>query len=55
MIDKQMTRKEFLGCVGAFVGVLILSRLPFQGTAKQVLRGSQDSYGNATYGRTKKK
>ena len=55
MFKKEMTRKEFLGAVGAFLGVLILSRLPFQGTAKRLVGSNQDSYGNATYGGTKKK
>ena len=45
MMNKEMTRKEFLGSVAAFLGVLILSRIPFQGAAKHLGKAKQDSYG----------
>jgi hypothetical protein len=43
----NISRKQFLGMLGGFVGTLTLSSLlPFDGT----LRGSGDKYGNSAYG-----
>lgn len=49
-----MTRKEFLSAIAAFLGVFILSRLPFYSAAKHLGASNKDSYGNDTYGGTKK-
>jgi hypothetical protein len=47
-----MTRKEFLTYLGSFVGLFLLSRLPFGGATKQSSARTPGSYGNHSYGGT---
>ena len=56
MMNREMTRKEFIGAIAAFLGVALLSRIPFQDAAKHLGGASgAGSYGNATYGGINKK
>jgi uncharacterized membrane protein YeaQ/YmgE (transglycosylase-associated protein family) len=53
MDRNDMTRKEFLGIVGAFVAFIVLRRLPLSGDASKTLtRLKPGSYGTNTYGGT---
>jgi hypothetical protein len=49
MTHRDMTRKEFLAYLGSFLGLFLLSHLPFGGTTKQPAH-VPGSYGNNTYG-----
>lgn len=49
-MHRDMTRKEFLAYVGSFLGLFLLSRLPFSGGTKPTGPGAPGSYGNHTYG-----
>jgi hypothetical protein len=53
LLHRDMTRKEFLAYVGSFLGLFLLSRLPWSGSSKQT-HGAQipGSYGNHVYGGT---
>jgi hypothetical protein len=53
MTHRDMTRKEFLAYVGSFLGLFLLSRLPFGGGAKRGEAQTPGSYGTNTYGGTK--
>ncbi len=56
MMNKEMSRKEFLKAVLAFAcGLLILKRLPFGGSSKTLAKLNPGSYGNDIYGGTNKK
>jgi hypothetical protein len=55
MLNKEMTRKQFLGVVGACFGLLILRRLQIGGDPKPLALQHDDSYGNGSYGGQKKK
>ena len=54
MMAKEMTRKEFIGVVVSFFGLLMLSRLKLGGASKPFARRNQNSYGNASYGGQRK-
>lgn len=54
MLDKEISRKDFLGFIGAFFAFFMLSRLPFSGGTKKLARQSQGSYGNDVYGGNRK-
>lgn len=54
MTHRDMTRKEFLSVVAAFFGLVVLSRLPFGAGTKQNGSDTPGSYGNNTYGGSKK-
>jgi hypothetical protein len=50
MTHRDMTRKEFLSAVLAFVGLAVLSRLPLGGGSTRHKPHQPGSYGNHPYG-----
>jgi hypothetical protein len=50
MFDTEISRKDFLGFIGAFFAFFLLSRLPMSGGTKKALRQPPASYGNDVYG-----
>jgi hypothetical protein len=46
-MDKKITRKQFLFSIGTFLGMLLLSKVPFIGENK---RNNTTSYGTNPYG-----
>lgn len=55
MLNRDMTRKEFLAILGSFLGLFLLSRLPWAGTPKAQATQASGSYGNNVYGGQGKK
>jgi len=49
MTTRDMTRKEFLTYLGSFLGLFLLSRLPWAGSKTQTAQ-TPGSYGNHVYG-----
>jgi hypothetical protein len=54
MTHRDITRKEFLSAVTAFLGLFLLSRLPFGGGKEPFGSQAPGSYGNHPYGGTTK-
>ena len=54
MLRQEMNRKEFLTFLTAAFGLLILNRLPVRGESHVLARHTPGSYGNDTYGGTRK-
>jgi hypothetical protein len=55
MLDKEISRKQFLGFIGAFFAFFMLSRLPLGGGTKTFAKKNSGSYGNNVYGGKKGK
>jgi len=47
MLDKKITRKQFLFSIGSFLGLLFISKIPFLGESK---KNNTTSYGTSPYG-----
>jgi hypothetical protein len=50
MTNHDMTRKEFLAYVGSFLGLFILSRLPWSDNSRTPAPQVPGAYGNHVYG-----
>lgn len=48
MLEKKVTRKEFLLSVLSVVGLLVVNKLP--SVVKKTATGTTNSYGNQAYG-----
>ncbi len=52
MMDKQLTRKEFLALAGSLIGLLVISRIPSGKKIASALssKKSAGGYGGGAYG-----